>query len=302
MSKRLSANFMTLVFEAALQSFWRRKSLWRFLRQAGINEGFLATWREDESKRQFLDRLFAKLPGLKGGQKLILVMARDLAQQEAFPDLAGWEDSADKVRTAKNAVGQLTKALAKLDQGIRNEKEREETQERYRALQAEALRSRQDLRKLDQRLNTLAETLGSQAAGYGFQDWFYELMDFFEVVNRRPYATKGRQIDGSITVTGTTYLVELKFTQDQAGAPDVDSLRAKVAKKADNTMGLMMSISGYSTVAIEEASGPRTTILLMDHGHIYLALGGTNNFGEIVERVSRHASQTGEAYLPAAEF
>ena len=40
-------------------------------------------------------------------------------------------------------------------------------------------------------------------------------MAFCEVDHRRPYVTEGRQIDGSITVDGTTYLVELKFTAQQ---------------------------------------------------------------------------------------
>ena len=302
MAKRLAASFVSLVYEAALRSFWRHKALWRFLRQAGIADSFLARWREDESKRQFLDRLFAKLPDVEKGQQLILVMARDLAQQESFPDLVGWEDSDQKVRKARQAVGALRAALARIDAHAQSQRERHEAQERYRTYQDEARRSRANLESLADRLSTMATSLGSQQAGYDFQDWFYDLMDFFEVVNRRPYVAHGRQIDGSITVSGTTYLVELKFTREQASATDVDTLFKKVTNKADNTMGIMLSISGYSSTAISEASGPRTPLLLLDHGHLYLALGGTVGFGEIVDRVRRHASQTGESYLAAGEF
>jgi hypothetical protein len=63
-------------------------------------------------------------------------------------------------------------------------------------------------------------------------------------VNSRPYTHEGRQIDGSLTHAGTTYLVELKFTAEQAGATDIDSFLKKVNDKADNTMGIMISISG----------------------------------------------------------
>jgi hypothetical protein len=127
-------------------------------------------------------------------------------------------------------------------------------------------------------------------------------MDFFEVTRRRPYVANERQIDGSITVSGTTYLIELKFTQVQAASPDIDTLLKKVNDKADNTMGIMISISGYSTTAISQASGPRTPLLLFDHRHLYLALVGGQAFGEIVDRVRRHASQTGESYLPPELF
>jgi len=189
-----------------------------------------------------------------------------------------------------------------VDGQVQGERERQETQQRFRPFQDEARRSRQTLESLSNRLNALATRLGSQRAGYDFQDWFYDLMDFFEVTNRRPYVVGGRQIDGSITVSGTTYLVELKFTQAQADAPDIDSLIKKVTDKADNTMGVMVSISGYSSTAISEASGRRSPLLLLDHRHLYLALGGATAFGELVDRVRRHASQTGESYLGPEGF
>jgi hypothetical protein len=229
-------------------------------------------------------------------------MARDLTQQESFPDLTGWEESERMQKEAHVAVLNLRRAIAQIDDQVQSDKDRHQAQERFRVFQEEIKRSRQDLENLSNRLNELAIHIGSQEAGYEFQSWFYDLMDFFEIVNRRPYVATGRQIDGSITISGTTYLVELKFTQGQAGAPDIDTILKKVSGKADNTMGIVVSMGGYSSTAMQEASGPRTPLLLLDHRHIYLALGGTTTFGEIVERVRRHASQTGESYLPLEEF
>jgi hypothetical protein len=302
MAKRLAASFVTLVYETTLKSFWRRNALSRFLRQAGIAQSFISSWESQESKRQFLDRLFAKLPDQPRGQDLILAMARDLAQQESFPDLSGWEDSELKLRDAREAVLALRRAMSNLDDQVGSERDREASQRRLRELQDESRRSRATLESLNQRLNELATKLGSQQAGYDFQTWFYDLMDFFEVVNRHPYVVSGRQIDGSVTVSGTTYLVELKFTSEQVGATDIDSALKKINDKADNTMGIMVSISGFSQVALREASGRRTPLLLMDHRHVYLALAGGQTFSDIVDRVRRHASQTGEAFLPPERF
>ena len=69
--------------------------------------------------------------------------------------------------------------------------------------------------------------------------------------------------------------------------------------KADNTMGVLFSISGFSSVAVTEASGAKSLILLFDHAHLYMLLHGTLTLEELVCRVRRHASQTGEAYLAA---
>jgi hypothetical protein len=301
-AKRLAASFVNLVHEATLKSYWRRKALWRFLRHAGVAESFLATWSAEESKRDFLDRLFAKLPDLSGGQNLLLSLARDLAQQESFPDLEGWEDSERKLESARGAVRGLRCALAKLDEQVGDERERQRSQERFRKHQEEVRRSKQTLETLTRRLDDLGTKLGSQEAGYEFQAWFYDLIDFFEITNRRPYISNGRQIDGSVTHSGTTYLVELTFTREPTGVPDVDTMLKKINDKADNTMGIMVSISGFSETAIAGASGPRTPVLLMDHRHVYLALRGAMTFGEIIDRVRRHASQTGEALLAPDRF
>jgi hypothetical protein len=93
--------------------------------------------------------------------------------------------------------------------------------------------------------------LGSQDAGYRFQEWFY---DFSQIPNRKAYVHDDRQICGSLTVAGTTYLIELKFTTGQASATDIGTFHKKVTTEADNTMGIMISISGYSSIARQEAS------------------------------------------------
>lgn len=84
---------------------------------------------------------------------------------------------------------------------------------------------------------------GTQEGGYAFEKWFYELINYFEISARPPYKTGGRQIDGSLTLDGTTYLIETKFTNDQSGAPDIDIFMSKIVKKADNTMGIFVSMA-----------------------------------------------------------
>lgn len=229
-------------------------------------------------------------------------MADALVQQTAFPDLDGWEDSSRKKELAGKAVAALKEYRQRQQQKADEERDREANRRRTQAIREEIRARQMSLQKFTDRLTGLSARIGTQQAGYDFQDWFYDFADFSEIVARRPYVSGGRQIDGSVTVDGTTYLVELKFTKEQSNAADVDSLNKKVTTKADNTMGIMISISGYSSVAISEASGPKTPLLLLDHNHIYMLLGGTISFEELVCRVRRHCSQTGEAYLPVHEF
>ena len=295
-------HFLDLIADAAHKSFWRKKTLRTFLRRCGISEAALSTWAADESKRDFLGRIFPVVEKHVHGSKVLTKMAHALAEQTSFPDLEGWEDSDLKKRQAREAVTALKEFLTKREEQAATEKEKLQTKRRVAEMQQCSALRRQTLEKLAAGLDQLASEIGTQDAGYRFQDWFYDMLDYFEVPSRRPYVVSGRQIDGSVTVDGTTYLNELKFTREQATGPDVDILHKKVHDKSDNTMGLMVSMSGYSGPAIQSASGPRSLILLLDYSHLYLLLSGAMSFTELITRTQRHSSQTGEAYLPVSQF
>ena len=302
MAESNTSYFLDLVYDALLKSFWRKKAFKRFLRRVHVSETFLATIDPDESKRDTLDRLFPLLEKTPKGIALIRQMAQELADQTTYPDLESWEDSSKKIADARQAVSALKDYLDRKEQEKQNEQIIQERREQAQQVQTKTIRSKADLAKLKERFEALLPSLGTTQGGYDFQDWFFDLMDYCEVENRRPYNSGGRQIDGSITVEGTTYLVELKFTSSQSDATDIDSLMTKVTRKADNTMGIMVSVSGYSSVAVSEASKDRTPLLLFDYAHVYMVLGETMSFQEMLKRVRRHCSQTCKAYLPANEF
>jgi hypothetical protein len=299
---RLPPHYLDLVADASLKSFWRRRALHSFLRRCGIRESFLATWTAEETKRDFLYRLFPHVESHPQGEVVINRMADALVEQAGFPDLEGWEDALQKKEAASTAIATLKQYLQKQQQAREDIREKERNRKRAAEIRNEIARKQTDLAKLEERLSVLSRDIGEQSAGYSFQDWFYDLAGYFEVVHRRPYVSEGRQIDGSVTIDGTTYLVEVKFTAGQADATQIDSFFKKVSGKADNTMGIIVSISGYSSVAIKEASFPKTPLLLLDHSHIYLLLSGSIAFSELIGRVRRHSSQTCNAYLLVKDF
>ncbi|MCA9119252.1 MAG: restriction endonuclease [Planctomycetaceae bacterium] len=303
MAKRLSPHFLDLVYDAALKSFWRKKALRQFLRRSRVSESFVAGLDPEDSKRDYLDQLFPKLEPSERGQALIQQIARSLADQTTFPDLQGWEDSEDKIRDAKAAVKALRDFLDERDREKIDERQAVERRKEAETARLANVRSQADLTKLKERLDALCSKLGTQEGGYAFQDWFYDLMEYSEIDSRRPYiAPGGRQIDGSITIDGTTYLVEIKFTTAPAVPTDIDSFDKKVERKADNTMGIMVSMSSYNDGAKDEASYDKSPLLLLDYSHLYAVLSGLATFADVVRRVRRHSSQEGRAYLAFNDF
>ncbi|OQB82537.1 MAG: hypothetical protein BWX88_03846 [Planctomycetes bacterium ADurb.Bin126] len=277
----------------------------RFLKQHGISDTKLATWHEDETKAVFLRRLFDDLITVKDnkGHSVILSMARSLAEMKVFPDLEGWPDTKEKLAAAREAVSRIKAQIDFLNRQIQDTKAAEERQRKAREKQEQAILSRQTLAGLADRLAALVPQQGTREGGYAFERWFYDLAGFFELSARPPYVSGGRQIDGSLGLDGTEYLIETKFTKVQTAATDVDSFMLKIKRKADNTMGILVSMSGFSGPAIKEASCDGTPMLLMDFSHVYnLVLAGMMSLPDVIRRIKQHASQTGEAFLPVPRF
>ena len=84
MLERLPAHFVELVQDALLKSYWRRRAFRNALRRNGVSESSLATWAEDESKRQLLDRLIPALEASDKGPAVTKQRGVQLADQDCF--------------------------------------------------------------------------------------------------------------------------------------------------------------------------------------------------------------------------
>lgn len=291
--------------DACLKAFWRKPALRTFLKQHHITEAKLATWHEDETKRVFLQRLFYDLlsaPENKG-HAVILAMARSLAEMTHFPDLEHWEDSNEKLAAAQEAVARVKAKVTSLTQKVEDERETQARRKRAQERQERTRSTQETLVRLAERLTALVPKQGTPGGGYEFEKWFYDLTNYFELSSRPPFKTGGRQMDGSLNLDGTDYLIETKFTSGKTGACDIDVFMAKIRQKADNTMGLFISMSGFSKPAMDSASCDRTPMLLMDYSHmVNLILSGAMSLQDVISRIRRHASQTGDAYLACDKF
>lgn len=303
MSKKLSPMFVELTMDALLKAFWYKPSLRLFLQQHRIAERALAQWHADQSKRDFILWLWPQLVKDEKGQNAILDMARSLAEMQHFPDLERKEDTRIRIPDAKESIARLRKAVLSINETIRESKDSEQRRKAAFEQMSSRIAAQQSIEKLAARLTEITSQLGSQDGGYNFERWFYDLAIFFELEARPGYVANGRQIDGALTVDGTTFLVETKFTTTPIGSPDIDTFMAKIESKADNTMGILVSISGFNEGAKGSASKQKTPMLLLDHGHIFnLLLSGVMTLPQVVSRIKRHASQTGSSYLGATEF
>ncbi len=303
MNKKLSPAFVELTQDAILKVIWFKSSLRVFLIQHRISDSALAQWHSDQSKRDFIQWLWPRLVKDEKGQNAILAMARSLAEMKHFPDLERKEDTKERIPEAVEAVNRLRLAVAEINEAIRETKASEARRKAAMEDASKRQAAQQSLEKLQAALNGLISKIGTQEGGYEFERWIYDLAVYFELEARPGYKAAGRQIDGAITIEGTTFLVEAKLVNEPIGSPDIDIFMAKIDSKADNTMGLFISLSGFNDGAKQAASKQRTPMLLLDSSHVFnLIMRGEMTLPQVVSRIKRHAHQTGSSYLAATDF
>lgn len=304
--RKLDPYFISLVQDCCLKSYHRKAKFAQFICYHSPERFNILPYTGVNTKREYLSDIFMNLVSRTDttGHSFIYELAKSLVAMKSFPDLAGWEDSKIKIESAHKACELLRNEFRKLSELDKDEKEIVLRRKRAREQKEKQQYNVQAFEDIKIKLTELLRGLGSQKSGYGFEDWFYKLADYYEIENRRPYRdANGRQIDGSLTIEGITYLVEAKFTQKEIGSQDVDIFFNKIKSKADNTMGIMVSISGFNSNAVRTASCDRTTIILMDHSHVFnLIIPQLMTLREVIQRIARNAAQTGTSYLSAQDF
>lgn len=159
------------------------------------------------------------------------------------------------------------------------------------------LQLRQKIEEITREYFKLLSAEEPQQRGYRLEQIIRQVFELFELDPRASFKVTGEQIDGAFTFDGTDYLFEGKWQEELVVAADLDSLAGKLARKLDNTLGLFLSINGFSDDRVKAYSSGRKTIILMEGSDLMAVLEGHIDLIQLLLRKRRHASKTGNIYL-----
>ena len=121
--------------------------------------------------------------------------------------------------------------------------------------------------------------------------------------NARNHGPIGFRHPTGFTLDGTQhFILEAKWEKELTGRDDLDVFLGKVNRTADNTLGLFFAIAGFQPTAIELHSKRRSPLVLSDGGDLLAILDERIDLDELLRRKYRHASMTGEVYLPVTRI
>lgn len=214
-----------------------------------------------------------------------------------FSHLKTLEDGQAKVEKARNAVKQL-KQLVEPHQEIK--REQDEIKKRQK-MAVQKLRENtaihQKLESIKNKYITLIGSSDPQRRGFELEHIMYELFKLFDLDPKASFKNLGEQIDGAFTLEGTEYLFEAKWHKELVNKTSLAAFTDKVRTKLENTLGIFLSINGFSqdSVAAHQAGG--ASILLMDGGDLMAVFEERIDFVSLLLRKKRHAAQTGNIYF-----
>lgn len=301
-AQRINANAVEALKEALSVVFWRKRDLLDYLRASIPDQSLLdgIDWLNQDvykrdSVRRFVDRL-ATQQGAYGG--LLLQLMTDVAAMDDFPRLAWLEDGPEKIARAREAVALLRKYIKPYEEKLATEAAasaritRAKEEVRLRQGTAEALQG------LRQEYFDLLGMSDAQRRGFAFEGWLLRFFEIFDLDPRASFRLEGEQVDGGFTLDNTHFLLEGRWRKALATKDDLGAFKTKVDDKAENTLGLFISIEGFDETALSRHSQRGSPLVLADGGDLLAVLDERIDLRDLLRRKHRHAAMTGEVFLP----
>jgi hypothetical protein len=303
MEKKIASAAIVALKDALTNLYWYKNDLRSFLTGTLANSSLLGGINWDNYKRNIASTLVDCMAKRESQYQRELVHLMDeVARVDDFSHLERLEGGKEKAEKARASVQALRKLLGAHNSLLSEQKKIEERRRRAHEELMQKTAVRDGLEKLSLEYKSLISDSDHQRRGYKLEKILQNLFELFDLDPRASFRIAGEQIDGAFTFEGTDYLFEGKWQDKFITAADLDVLAGKLSRKLDNTLGLFLSVSGFSDDGIKAHSSGRRLMILVDGSDLMAVLEGRIDLIQLLLRKRREASQTGNIYLRINEI
>lgn len=303
MIKKIAPAAIQALKEALTHVYWFKSGLRSFLSQSLSDPAVLSKLNWDDYKRNIVTTLVDHLAKNEDiYQKDIIHLMDEVTRINDFSHLRKLDDGKKKELDAKNAVQALKKQLSGNQELREQQKEAEKRREEAHKKLLRVNEVQAKLTIMNTEFLSLLTENNAQKRGCRLEKVLKDLFDLFDLDPKASFRIAGEQIDGAFSFEGTDYLLEAKWQKDPVDAKELDSLAGKLSRKLENTLGLFLSINGYSEDAVKVHSSGRRLIILMDGSDLMAVIEGRIDLVQLLLRKRRKAAETGNIYLRIHEI
>lgn len=304
MKKQISSAAIIALKDALSAIYWYKSDLKSFLQTSLINKEILNSINWDGAYKRDIVAILVDTLSIKQDIYCddLLRLCYEVGNMIDFKHLERLEGGLEKGRQARIRVEHLNTLLNTHREFLDERQKIEENKKRA----AEKLKTnhavREKLKELKNQYMILVSSTDHAKRGFELEKIMYELFDLFDLDPKASFKNTGEQIDGAFYLAGTDFLFEAKWHNKPIGLAPLDSFSRKVARKLENTLGLFLSMSGYSSDAILVSSNDRPIIILMEGADLMALLEERIDFVTLLLRKKSHAARTGKVYFPIPEI
>ncbi len=145
----------------------------------------------------------------------------------------------------------------------------------------------------------------AQQRGYLLQDLLNRLFDAFEIPVHKSFTRNegAEQIDGAFEIGGWYYLTECRWRRKVSDTREVDGLAGQISRSGRQTMGLFLSIEGWSdNVPALLKQNTEKAIILMHGYDLRAILAEEADLGGYITAAVRNLNLKAEPYLGVKDF
>ena len=302
MNKQLTPAALFALKEALIHIYWYKKDLKSFLLKSlpkNINISKI-DW-DALTKRDICILIIDKLFELNNTE-ILLQLANDICQFRNFDHLKHLEDGDNKASKASSTVKQLKEFIIPYQEKQRSEEERQKriklAEERLHLFKS----YQEELASLRQEFYSLVTSQDNQQRGFKLENLMNKLFILNDLDPKASFKIMGQQIDGAFTLDGTEFLFEAKWTKSLINSSDLAVFKEKIKTKLENTLGLFLSIDGFSEEGVNAFQSSDKVMILMDGSDLLAILEERISFTELVSRKKQIASREGKIYVPFSQM
>lgn len=255
----------------------------QILKPASINKEYFQSLTKQKneygkwlSKREIASKIIVAIENHENYEKIVRSIIKTASEWNQF-------HLADNEYEARATVQKAREVLEVLE--IWEEKEaRERELAREKTVKDIRVQREHELNKQLQLLLLMYDSISvqsenPQSRGTMLEDIVNRLFDVYDLAEQLTVVQafrrngNGEQIDGAFKLDGWHYIVEMKWTRQVSGIRELDSLYGKVSRSGKQTMGVFISINGWSTHVVDLLKqNPDKSIFLMSGYDLRAAL------------------------------
>jgi hypothetical protein len=294
---------MTSLKETVVNVFWKRTDVKSLFLKCGVPTTLINNQDWDGYKINAVAPVLDYLNEHEDGIGPLRQILQETLSYRDGEHLLWMSDGKVRKHEAERCLKRLRELVANHDVAVRTEEEERLARQRKAEEDRRQAAFRANLAAIQTRFLAFFQAADRQERGYSLETILYDLFTLFELSPRGPFRRVGEQIDGAFTHCGDPFLLEAKWHKKPCDLNDLRDLDGAVGSSLDNTLGLFVSINGFSEESITEyLRGHRPRLICMDGSHLMTVLEGRIDLSDLLIRLRDAAVHKKNILIPVKDI